>query len=174
MSKIIAFLLTLPVILTARDIYMAGDSTMAQYGGKYPPMKGWGMEMQKHCKTGVTVYNRAVGGRSSKSFITEKLWEKVMKEAKKGDFVIIQFGYHSASDGKEQGGVGIVFFGFESDSLFRNYVAESGFLVFGYGLFGQGLRGLLQCHRFGCQESGSFTVPCLYLYASSPIPGCKE
>ncbi len=30
------------------------------------------------------------------------------------------------------------------------------------------------CHRFGCQESGSFTVPCLYLYASSPIPGRKE
>lgn len=101
MSKIIAFLLTLPVILTATDIYMAGDSTMAQYGGKYPPMKGWGMEMQKHCKTGVTVYNRAVGGRSSKSFITEKLWGKIMKEAKKGDFVIIQFGHNDAVRGEK-------------------------------------------------------------------------
>lgn len=99
MKKIIALLFALPVILSAADIYMAGDSTMAHYAGKYPPLTGWGMEMQKLCKEGVAVHNRAVGGRSSKSFITEKLWEKIMNDAKKGDFVIIQFGHNDAARG---------------------------------------------------------------------------
>ena len=42
----------------------------------------------------VNVLNRARGGRSSRTYITEGLWDKVMSELKKGDFVLIQFGHN--------------------------------------------------------------------------------
>src|SRR5262245_18603052 len=42
----------------------------------------------------VNVLNRARGGRSSRTFITEGLWDKVLAEMKKGDFVLIQFGHN--------------------------------------------------------------------------------
>jgi len=42
------------------------------------------------------VLNRARGGRSSRTFITEGLWDKVLSEIKKGDFVLIQFGHNDA------------------------------------------------------------------------------
>ena len=99
MKKILAALFVIPALLHAADIYMAGDSTMAEYGATYVPLTGWGMAMQDLCKDGVTVHNRAYGGRSSKSFISEKRWEKIMDEAKKGDFVIIQFGHNDAVRG---------------------------------------------------------------------------
>ena len=100
MKKLLLSLLALPALLTAADIYMAGDSTMQEYDQKkYAPMEGWGAKMQKLCVPGVTVHNRARGGRSSKSFITEKRWEKLLADAKKGDFVIIQFGINDNAAG---------------------------------------------------------------------------
>ena len=35
------------------------------------------------------------------SFITEKRWERIRKEAKKGDYVIIQFGHNDAARGEK-------------------------------------------------------------------------
>ena len=99
MKKFFFTLFSLPLLLTAADIYMAGDSTMANYTKERYPMNGWGMSMQKFCVPGVKVHNRAVGGRSSKSFITEKRWEKLLADAKKGDFVIIQFGINDNASG---------------------------------------------------------------------------
>ncbi|MBE6399538.1 MAG: rhamnogalacturonan acetylesterase [Lentisphaerae bacterium] len=99
MKKFFFALFLLPLLLTAADIYMAGDSTMTNYTKERYPMNGWGMSMQKFCVPGVKVHNRAVGGRSSKSFITEKRWEKLLADAKKGDFVIIQFGINDDASG---------------------------------------------------------------------------
>jgi lysophospholipase L1-like esterase len=42
----------------------------------------------------INVQNRALGGRSSRSYLREGLWEKVLSELKGGDFVIIQFGHN--------------------------------------------------------------------------------
>ena len=44
--------------------------------------------------TFVRVDNHAVNGRSSKSFINEKRWDKVLSLLKPGDYVIIQFGHN--------------------------------------------------------------------------------
>ncbi|RYD69168.1 MAG: rhamnogalacturonan acetylesterase [Verrucomicrobiaceae bacterium] len=40
------------------------------------------------------VENRALGGRSSRSYLREGLWQKVLEELKPGDFVLIQFGHN--------------------------------------------------------------------------------
>jgi lysophospholipase L1-like esterase len=43
------------------------------------------------------VINRARGGRSSRTYISEGLWEEALKTLNKGDFVLIQFGHNDSS-----------------------------------------------------------------------------
>lgn len=99
--KKLLFLCLLPLGLAAADIYMAGDSTMCKYSEKIAPRAGWGMAMQKKCKPGTTVFNYAGGGHSTMSFITAKRWENIRKVAKKGDFIIIQFGHNDGHRGEK-------------------------------------------------------------------------
>lgn len=88
--------------LAAADIYMAGDSTMQTYRGNYAPQQGWGQRMQELVKDGVTVKNRSIGGRSTKSFKAERRWENLIREIRKGDFVIIQFGHNDGTKAKPE------------------------------------------------------------------------
>lgn len=79
-------------------LFLIGDSTMADK--KDPdqnPEHGWG-QMLPNLMTGIEIQNHAVNGRSSKSFRTEGRWEPVLKQMKKGDFVIIQFGHNDQKD----------------------------------------------------------------------------
>ena len=86
----------------AADIHMAGDSTMQTYRGNYAPQQGWGQRMQELVKDGVTVHNRSIGGRSTKSFKAEGRWAELLKGVKKGDFVIIQFGHNDGTKSKPE------------------------------------------------------------------------
>ena len=99
MKKLFIALALLPLCAFAANIYMAGDSTMAAYQKKSFPLCGWGVAMDGLCKEGVKVRNYAQPGRSIKSFMSERRWEKIMREAKKGDFVIIQFGHNDYKEG---------------------------------------------------------------------------
>ena len=89
-------------LLAAADIFMAGDSTMQTYRGNDAPQQGWGQRMQELVKDGVTVKNRAIGGRSTKSFKAEQRWENLIREVRKGDFVIIQFGHNDGTKNKPE------------------------------------------------------------------------
>lgn len=76
-------------------IFMIGDSTMANKnitGGN--PERGWGMMLPGFFSEEVRIDNHAMNGRSSKSFIDEGRWDKVISQVKKGDYVIIQFGHN--------------------------------------------------------------------------------
>ena len=76
-------------------VFMIGDSTMANKdttGGKQE--RGWGMVLQQYFDSQVVVDNHAVNGRSSKSFIDEGRWDKVLAKIKPGDYVFIQFGHN--------------------------------------------------------------------------------
>jgi lysophospholipase L1-like esterase len=42
----------------------------------------------------VLLKNSALGGTSSRTYQTKGLWEEVLKELKKGDFVLMQFGHN--------------------------------------------------------------------------------
>ena len=75
---------------------------MMTYRGKDAPQQGWGQRMQELVKDGVTVKNRSIGGRSTKSFKAEKRWEGLLREVKKGDFVIIQFGHNDGTKDKPE------------------------------------------------------------------------
>lgn len=72
-------------------LFIVGDSTLKSNA----PLRGWGQELaQFFDQTKLNVVNRAIGGRSSRTFQNEGRWDKVLAELKKGDFVIIQFGHN--------------------------------------------------------------------------------
>lgn len=74
-------------------IFVAGDSTAARNNGN--PIQGWGVPFADFFDASkVNVANRARGGRSSRTFITEGLWDQLLAEVKAGDFVLIQFGHN--------------------------------------------------------------------------------
>lgn len=87
--------------LTAVDIYLAGDSTMADYPAEHAPQTGWGQALRRYAKEGVKVHNFARGGRSSKSFRNEGRWATLLNQVSPGDYVFIQFAHNDAHQGEK-------------------------------------------------------------------------
>ncbi len=61
---------------------------------KENPERGWGQMLPLFFNDNITIDNRAVNGRSTRSFIAEKRWDDILKTLKKGDYVFIQFGHN--------------------------------------------------------------------------------
>ncbi|WP_241739499.1 rhamnogalacturonan acetylesterase [Aestuariibaculum marinum] len=92
---LIMLLLITSSCMAQTTIYMIGDSTMAnKKNPETNPEHGWGQVLPNYVADGVTVDNRAVNGRSSRSFIGEGRWDSVLETLKAGDFVFIQFGHN--------------------------------------------------------------------------------
>lgn len=73
-------------------LFIIGDSTVNNSG---EGMEGWGNVIgDSFDKTKINIVNQARGGRSSRTFYTEGLWDRVLSEIKPGDFVLIQFGHN--------------------------------------------------------------------------------
>jgi lysophospholipase L1-like esterase len=75
-------------------VWMIGDSTMCQYGADRAPLTGWGMPFASFFDSTVTIENRARGGRSTRTFISENRWQSVADSLKEGDYVLMQFGHN--------------------------------------------------------------------------------
>lgn len=72
-------------------LWIVGDSTL----NSNAPLRGWGQELgQFFDQTRLNVVNRAIGGRSSRTFQYEGRWDKILSELKHGDFVIVQMGHN--------------------------------------------------------------------------------
>jgi lysophospholipase L1-like esterase len=78
--------------------YIIGDSTVRNGDGTGKNGQwGWGSFMDGWLDTTkIAVRNHAMGGRSSRTFITEGRWDKIMAELKKDDYVIMQFGHNDS------------------------------------------------------------------------------
>ena len=82
-------------------IYLAGDSTMAQKLSEKRPETGWGEALgQFFRENAVRIDNRAKNGRSTRTFISEGLWQGIIDSLHQGDFVFIQFGHNDESKEK--------------------------------------------------------------------------
>lgn len=99
-------LLVLSAMAFAKEpvtVYLIGDSTCANKQENKRPETGWGEMFQQHFKDGkVKIDNRALNGRSSRSFRDEGHWQKVLDVLKKGDYVFIQFGHNDQKEGTER------------------------------------------------------------------------
>ena len=78
--------------------YIIGDSTVRNGDGTGKNGQwGWGSFMADYFDTTkIAIRNHAIGGRSSRTFITEGRWDKVLADLKKGDYVIMQFGHNDS------------------------------------------------------------------------------
>jgi pectinesterase len=101
MKKILIAALALIVLTSMTQdkvttVFIIGDSTAAKKDlSTGSPERGWGMALQCFFDDQyIHVDNHAVNGRSSKSFIDEGRWDKVLSLIKPGDYVIIQFGHN--------------------------------------------------------------------------------
>jgi rhamnogalacturonan acetylesterase len=80
-------------------LYIIGDSTVRNGDGTGKNNQwGWGTVIDTYFDTTkISVRNLAIGGRSSRTFITDGRWDKILETLRKADFVIMQFGHNDAS-----------------------------------------------------------------------------
>ena len=81
-------------------VYLIGDSTMSEKDVRAYPETGWGMPFKLFFDSTVVVDNRAKNGRSTRTFISENLWQPVSDNLKEGDYVFMQFGHNDESKEK--------------------------------------------------------------------------
>jgi lysophospholipase L1-like esterase len=75
-------------------VYLIGDSTMCLYSKAQSPLTGWGMPFADYLDKTITVDNRAHGGRSTRTFLSENRWKPVADSLHEGDYVLMQFGHN--------------------------------------------------------------------------------
>lgn len=78
-----------------RTLYTIGDSTVRNSNKE---TWGWGTFIGDYFDTTQLITNnQAMAGRSTRTFISEGRWDKVLSTLKPGDFVIMQFGHNEGS-----------------------------------------------------------------------------
>jgi rhamnogalacturonan acetylesterase len=82
---------------TVPKLFVAADSTASFYGPNPKNQQGWAAVLQPlFDPRKLEVVDLARGGRSSRTFITEGHWDRLLAQLDAGDFVIIQFGHNDA------------------------------------------------------------------------------
>jgi len=117
----ISALLSFTLIQKKTIVYIIGDSTAANKQPKAYPETGWGMELQSFFKADVVVDNRALNGRSTKSFRAENHWQPILDKLNPGDYVFIEFGHNDEKIDKPAVGVSLP----EFKTNLINYIKES-------------------------------------------------
>lgn len=119
-------------------LYIIGDSTVRNGSGNGSNGQwGWGSFMEQYFDTTkISVENHAMGGRSSRTFITEGRWDKIMANLKKGDYVIMQFGHNDSSplDDTARARGTIKGVGTESKEIY-NPITKKQEVVYSYGWY---------------------------------------
>ena len=100
-------------------VYIASDSTVQTYDANFYPQTGWGQvlykyfagademvesstaadygQSRKYDMPSCTIENRAIGGRSSKSFIDEGKLDSILNSIRPGDYMLVQWGHNDAT-----------------------------------------------------------------------------
>jgi lysophospholipase L1-like esterase len=118
--------------------FIIGDSTVRNGDGSGRNGQwGWGSFMKEYFDTTkIDVQNHALGGRSSRTFITEGLWDKILVKLKKGDYVIMQFGHNDSGplDDTARARGTIKGIGTESKEVY-NPIMKKQEVVYSYGYY---------------------------------------
>jgi lysophospholipase L1-like esterase len=76
-------------------VYVIGDSTASVYASNLYPRMGWAQPLQDYfAPSCATIQDKALSGRSSKSFYDEGDWTPIRAALRAGDTVLIQFGHN--------------------------------------------------------------------------------
>lgn len=119
--------------LQPHTIFVAGDSTAATYN--QADHQGWAGVLESYLDSSVVkVDNRARGGRSSRTFMTEGHWQKLMDDVQAGDMVMIQFGHNDAGKINDDSRARGTILGLGEDSIdIFNLVTKQDETVYSFG-----------------------------------------
>lgn len=95
-SALLLALIATPALSGAR-LFIASDSTAQDYAADKYPQTGWGTMLRCALDDQVTVENRAIAGRSTRSFINEGRLDEIARDIRPGDTLLIQFGHNDAN-----------------------------------------------------------------------------
>jgi rhamnogalacturonan acetylesterase len=141
-------------------LFIIGDSTVKKGSGKGAGgLWGWGDFLAEHFDTGnIVLRNCALGGGSSRSFITEGHWDKVLEQLSPGDMVMIQFGHNDGGtlDDTPSASGTINGTGEETKDVY-NPMMKKPETVHSYGWY-------MRKYVSDCEEKGAVAIIC------SPIP----
>jgi lysophospholipase L1-like esterase len=98
---ILAILLAFAPTVRKQKVWLIGDSTMARKEVRAYPETGWGMPFSIFFDSTIEVDNRALNGRSTRTFITEGKWQPVVADLQEGDYVFVQFGHNDEVNTKK-------------------------------------------------------------------------
>ena len=141
-------------------LFIIGDSTVHNPG---PGERGWGDVIGKNFDTNkIRVENHALGGRSSRTFITQGWWQKVLDAAKPGDFVLLQIGHNDGGplDDTNRARGTIRSLGGETKNIF-NPITKQPETVHAYGWY-------LRQYIAAAHARGMTIIVC------SPVPHCPK
>ena len=81
------------------SLVLVGDSTVRNgQGDGAGGLWGWGDALSNHFDTStINVVNRAIGGLSSRTYVTFGHWDRVLALLKSGDLLVVQFGHNDVS-----------------------------------------------------------------------------
>jgi lysophospholipase L1-like esterase len=96
-------------------LFIAGDSTAANYPEHHRPMAGWGEMLKLFMEAPVEIHNKAKCGRSARSFIHEGRLKEIDESLRPNDYLFIQFGHN---DQKEGGGYA------DPETAYPSYLSE--------------------------------------------------
>jgi rhamnogalacturonan acetylesterase len=87
-----------PANLSLPTLWIVGDSTVRNgHGDGESGQWGWGDVLAPYFNTDkINLVNRAIGGRSSRTYITEGRWQTVLDLMHPGDFLLVQFGHNDS------------------------------------------------------------------------------
>jgi rhamnogalacturonan acetylesterase len=140
--------------------YIIGDSTVRNGDGSGKNQQwGWGSFIADHFDTTkISIRNHAIGGRSSRTFITEGRWDKILATLRKGDYVIMQFGHNDAGplDDTARARGTIKGIGDESKKIY-NPITKKQEVVYTYGWY-------MRKYIRDAKAKGAIAIVC------SPIP----
>ena len=119
--SLVAFSFSFTIKPAPVKVFLIGDSTVADYSlesnykQKKYPITGWGQVFQRFLvrdsikkvnhlikSDSAIVVDKAVGGRSTRSFFEEGRWKDVFQSLEKNDLVLIQFGHNDAAKDKPE------------------------------------------------------------------------
>ena len=140
--------------------YIIGDSTVRNGDGSGKNQQwGWGSFIAGYFDSNkIGIHNNAIGGRSSRTFITEGRWDKILATLKKGDYVIMQFGHNDAGplDDTARARGTIKGTGEESKEIY-NPITKKQELVYTYGWY-------IRKYILDTKRKGAIAIVC------SPVP----
>jgi len=90
----LALLKLQPFSFAGTTLHLAGDSTMAVQLASRQPMSGWGESLASMLCEDIRLINHARNGHSTRSFLSEGYWKRLMESLKSQDVVLIQFGHN--------------------------------------------------------------------------------